>query len=225
MEEIASKKTIYKGKRYGGWVSIALWCVLVVSLLLAFFFYLRGVNEEGANLFSGNEYTRDIIEGLKPLYYYGMPIAGFALAISFAIVFVIGFFFGYETLMTIGMLGMGFAVALTALRGTIISVGGSVYPGPFAIGDYLMFVFDAPAIYNFIVAIIHSHFIEDFHSTIISLSLGMAALCVFDIWGIFDLLGRSHPLLALSLLFQIVFMAALPTLSLRTIRLAEKLID
>jgi len=211
--------------KYGGWLSFTLWCAILVSLVLAFILHNQSVAIEGANLFTATSETVDVVNALKELYYHIFNIIGFVFMIGFLVVFAIGFFKGYEHLLTISILGMGFTVAFVALRATIISVAGSIYPGPFAIGEYFMVLFLFAALYNFIATLFKSRFVEDFRKTVFCLGLGNLFIIVFDVWGMVDLVNRAHPMMALSLLFEMICMAAISLISFRTIHSAEQLID
>jgi|GEM_PF-3430803 hypothetical protein len=213
-------------QRYGGKRTLILWSLLLVALIAAFVIHVWSVTAENPVLFtSTSEETRAIIAGLLPWYYSIFNIIGFALGLAFVITFLVGFILGFETLLSVGFVGFGFTIAFVAFRTTLISVGGSVYPGIQAIGEYAMGIFMIAGIYNFIVAMTTSHFIEDFRRTVLSLVLGCAFIFLFDFIGAIDYFKRGYPILSLSVVFEMAVVFLWSWLAYRTIHAAEKLMD
>jgi hypothetical protein len=211
--------------KYGGWKSMGTLLAGCLLCIGAFVFYMLSTSQEGMNLFTGTTYTEDLIAALSPFYYTIAPIISFALILSFSITLGIGLLFGKETLMSIGIMGFGFSVCFLAGRTTLISIGGSVFPGLFGVGDYIMAFFTIAGIWAAIVAFLKSHFVETFSKPFTVLTVGIAFIILFNLIGLADLFGSKHPLYAISLILADLSMICLCFASIRTFRQAEKLIS
>ncbi len=211
--------------KYGGWTSLILIVFSLVCLVAAYSLHMLSVTYEGETLFSATSYTKDIVSALSELYYRVFNTIGFIMALGFLVCLLIFVFSGIEALATIGILGFGFSVFFISFRSTLLSVAGSVYPGPMALGDYFMIVPFIAATYCFVTAIIKSRFVENFKTTFKCFFLGMIVISIFDIWGIVFLYKDVfHPILATSLIFEILTMLGLSVFSFRTFSIVEKLI-
>lgn len=211
--------------KYGGWKSMGTLLAGCLLCIACFVFYMLSITQEGMNLFVGTTYTEDLIAALSPFYYTIAPIISFVLILSFAIALGVGLLYGKEMLMSIGIMGFGFSMCFLAGRTTLISIGGSVFPGLFAVGDYIMVFFTIAGIWAAIVAFLKSHFVETFSKPFIVLTVGIAFMILFNLIGLAELFASKHPFYAISLIFADLSMVCLCFVSIRTFHQAEKLIS
>jgi hypothetical protein len=210
----------YGGRKSVIWLSLA-WLFGVA----AFVFGMLSLQKEGQNLFVVSTDTEDILAHLSPFYYWVNPMIAFILFLAFTVLCVLGLLSGQENFLSIGILGFAFDTCFLAGRSTLISVAASVFPGTFAVGDYIMIVFAVAGIYCFITTILNNHFIENFRKTYAAIFYGMLGMMIFLFFGCIPLFEGGMPLLATSCLAQIGLYACFSVFAFRTFRSAAALID